>query len=353
MVQPVRLFENGTSCLSISYPDENGESICCLVLERLEHCYLDALQDDIKGWTDSCRLTELLRCDMQKTLYALNTFHDSCIVHRDIKPNNMMRNSKGCVVFINWGSGWVFSGPGSLVQRRASSMLIGSMHTANKGRSTMNLRALNAGRRAKESGIKKHLPRRRLRGDKSRSSKARSAKDQPPLNSRLPDERKPSFLSDSAIRSILRSLAEKDCPLATLGNGSEHFTRGDLWCESGGELVLGRAVKQDVHALFRTFMMLFRPLGSMSHSQWELDATLAAESLPSMHQFLLGGGPGLALQPRALARLADFLFQGITNLNPKESQTHEFVTLPIYSEAIEHNIFQGPQGLDIWSKVVI
>jgi hypothetical protein len=28
-----------------------------------------------------------------------------------------------------------------------------------------------------------------------------------------------------------------------------------LWCESGGELTLGRAVKQDVHALFRTFMI--------------------------------------------------------------------------------------------------
>ena len=87
-------------------------------------------------------------------------------------------------------------------------------------------------------------------------------------------------------------------------------------------------------------MMLFRPLGSMSHTQWERDATLAAKSVSSMHKFLLDGGR-VALQPRALARLADFLFRGITDLNPKKSQTHEFVTLPIYHEAIEQSIFQG------------
>ena len=342
MVQPLRLFENGTSCFSISYPDESGDSICCLVLEGLETGYLDGLQDDIKGWTDYCRLAERFRCDMQHTLYALNTFHDSSIVHRDIKPNNMMRNSKGHIVFIDWGSGWVFAGPGALVQRRATSrMPISPEHSSIKGCSKKTLMALNVGRRVKETIVKRHLPRPRLsRGKCLKAASQTQKRDQQAFSSRLPDERKPSYLSDYTIHCIMRCLAEKHASLATLGNGSELFRRDDLWCESGEELTLGRAVKQDVHALFRTFMMLFRPLGSMSHTQWERDATLAAKSVSSMHKFLLDGGR-VALQPRALARLADFLFRGITDLNPKKSQTHEFVTLPIYHEAIEQSIFQG------------
>jgi serine/threonine protein kinase/ribosomal protein L32 len=336
IVQPVRLFKNGTSCFSVSYPDEKGESICCLVLEGLENGYIDGLQHD----TDSCPLAERLRCDMQHTLYALNTFHDNSIVHHDIKPSNMMRNSKGHVVFINWGSGWSFAGPGALVQRRATSIIHSSSdHRAIKGCSKKTLQALNVGRRVKETAVKKHLPLQRLRRGKcSKAPQQNQAKDNQSFRSRIPDERKPSYLSDCSILGMMRSLEEKGAALATLGSGSELFRREDLWHE-GEKLTLERAVKQDVYALFRTFMMLFRPLGSMSHTQWEREATLAAKSVSSMQKFLLDGDR-VALQPRAMVRLADFLFRGITDLNPKESQTHAFVTLPIYHEAIERSIFQ-------------
>ena len=342
MVQPVRLFENGTSCFSISYPDESGESICCLVLEGLDHDCLDGLKDDIKGWTDTCRLSDRLRCDMQHTLYALNTIHDSSIVHRDIRPDNIMRNSEGRIIFIDWGSGWFFGGPGTIVQRRATSSVFcghGAAEGRNKmkGGNTMNLAALISGRRAKEMVVKRHLP--LVRG-KCKKHKTPLAKGPQPPSSRLSDERKPIYLSDSAIHSIMRKLAERGDSLAILGNGSELFKRADLWCESGGELTLERAKKQDVYALFRTFMMLFRPLGTISHTQWERAATKAAESQQSMLRFLLDGG-SVMLQPRALEKLADFLFRGITDLKPKEAQTHEFVTSPVYCEAIEHSIFQG------------
>ena len=49
----------------------------------------------------------------------------------------------------------------------------------------------------------------------------------------------------------------------------------------------------------------------------------------------------MALQPRVLARLADFHFRGIADLNPKETQTYESVTLLIYRETIEQSVFQG------------
>ena len=44
---------------------------------------------------------------------------------------------------------------------------------------------------------------------------------------------------------------------------------------------------------------------------------------------------------RVAARMADFIWKGLTEMNLNNSQTHEFVTLPIYPEEIERSIFQG------------
>ena len=250
MVQPVRLFDNGTSSFSISYPDEEGKSIFCLVVAGLDLGYLEALENDIKDWTESARLSERLRCDLQKTLFALNRIHEAMIVHGDIKPDNIMRTSDGEIVFVDWGGGWMFGGRNALIERRATSVATdASIQLAGAKKRRNKLAALakldpaamtqksvrSAAPSAKESAVKKHLPR---------------------SSSRLPEGRKPRHLSEVAIRSIMQSVVEKDNDLATLGNGSAMFRNAELWRESGRALTL--AIGND-SALRGTPLLCFRP----------------------------------------------------------------------------------------------
>jgi len=356
MVRPVWLFEKGTSCFSISFPDEKGESIFCLVVEELAQGYLEGLQSDIEHWTTNLRLTEGLRCDFQETLHALNRLHQSSIVHGDIKHRNIMRNEKNGIVFIDLGSGWRFDGRDNkvkLLQRRATSAALNidlsKEKLENKKRSLDAFQRMTAAQKpakkakvaapsAKEQAVSKHLPRsgRNQRGCGSTAmAAARKGGNGGATSASLPNGRKPMHLSDKAIRSIMQSMAERGSWLATVGPTTSLFRRPAV--ELGKALTNEEGIKSDAYALFRTFMILLRPVkDSESTHEWDRAACEAVKSVKAMQRFLQSGRMGSG---RAVARLADFIWQGIRFLDPKKSQTHEFVTLPIYPEEIERLIF--------------
>jgi len=353
MVRPVRLFEKGTSSFSISYPDEQGFSIFCLVVEGVAQGFLKGLERDIQDWIESARLSERLRCDIQRTLFAVNRFHDASIVHGDIKPDNIMRTSDGEIVFIDWGGGWKFGGRTSLLERRNTSCAPSTsarLPYVRSGKCRNKLAALAQfnspaadGRRVwtakppakapsvKELAVKKHLPR---------------------STSRMPDGRRPWHLRDVTIRNIIQCFVEKGCDLGgqlePAGNGSAMFRNDKLWQPGSGRMltsVIG--IKRDAFALFRTILMLYHPPGKEGRAKWIHNACAAERSREAMLKFLLNGKRlDTVPQFRAVERLADFLYKGFRDLDLRQSQTHEFITLPVHPEVIEQAIF-GPGFLVI------
>ena len=363
MVQAVRLFENGTSSFSISYPDEQGLSIFCFVVEGLAEAYLKPLEMDIQAWTESGCLSERIRCDIQRTLFAVNRVHGASILHGDIKPDNIMRTKNGEIVFIDWGGGWKCGGRTSFLERRNTSCAPGfEPHgsrsakcrsklaglakfnpTAADGKSTRSAASSAKAPSAKELAVKK-------RGS---SAKAPSAKELavkkylPRSRSQMPDGRRPRHLRDVAIRNIMQSFEENGFDLGgqpePLGNGSAMFRNDKLWKpESGRKLTLTVGIQRDAFAVFRTFLMLYRPPGTGKEDRalWIRKACAAERSQKAMLDFLLNGrSPSEVPQLQALNRLADFFYKGFRDLNPRLSQTHEFVTLPVHPAAIERAIY--------------
>jgi hypothetical protein len=353
VVRPVRLFEKGTSCLSISFPDAQGECIVCLVVEELAQGYQEGLQSDLDNWTRDLRLTEGLRCDFQELLHALSMIHRASIVHGDVKPANIMRNRNNGLVFVDCGSSWRFKCNGRanklpLLQRRATSMAVSiDLKTPGKqkrsvGRQAPNSRPVKKGKAAdsaKEQAVRAGLPKQRNRTGCSTALPARKGGNCSATSSSLSNGRQPMHLTDHAMTGIMERMATAGLGLATVGPATALFRRR-AQPQHGNALIKEEGEKDDIFAVFRSFMILLRPIGDgESPSQWDGKAQKAAESKQEMQRFLQSDRQ--CDSGRVAARMADFIWKGITEMNLNNSQTHEFVTLPIYPEEIERSIFQG------------